>query len=148
MKNFIKIIAVSMFLALCANANDLLFKATNGLVNEKDSGAKVLNDIEMKSVLGGYAFYREPRFDHYGVARSYAYVVLDDYINMNAGAVADEFNLGYNEVMVVKARYDYSVGGYYVYLQVYNFQTNMKVRDYVLDQKGQRILNEFVSLIR
>lgn len=148
MKNFIKIFFISIFLALSLNADDLLFRATNGAVSEQDTSVKVLNKKQMQNVLGGYWFYRAPVFDNYGGIRSYAYVVLDDYINMNAGAVADEFNLGYNEILVVKARYDYNLGGYYSYLQVYNFQTNMKAREYILDQKGLRVLNEFISFLR
>lgn len=145
MIKFIKAILLSILLTIGIQANDLLSKATNGVINNNSNGVKELNVADMKNVLGGYAFYRFPNYDHYGApaVRSYAFVVLDNEINQDAGAVADEFNLGANEVMVAKARYDYGRQQFNSYLQIYNMVTNQKVREVILNNKTGKVLDEF-----
>ena len=53
MKKFLFVV-VSLFLSLnFANANDLLFKASNGALNQNSLGVKKLSDEEMAQVRGG-----------------------------------------------------------------------------------------------
>lgn len=136
-------------LSIWIHADDFLSKATNGVLSEDLAGVKQLNSNEMLEVLGGYAFDRASVFDNYGspATRSYAFVVIDNPVDRNAGAVADEFRLGENELLVAKARYDYNLRNFQGYLQVYNFQTNQKVREYLLDSKGQMVLDDFRAQI-
>ena len=55
MKRLLCIVA-SLFVSLnLAYANDLLFKASNGALNQNSVGVKKLNDEELKGVVGGYA---------------------------------------------------------------------------------------------
>ena len=54
MKKFLFVV-VSLFLSLTfANANDLLFKASNGALNQNSLGVKKLTDDELRGVVGGY----------------------------------------------------------------------------------------------
>ncbi len=147
---FFKVALLSVMLSLGLSASDFLSKATNGVLSEDLAGVKQLNSNEMLEVLGGYAFDRASLFDNYGgspATRSYAFVVINNPVDRDAGAVADEFRLGANELLVAKARYDYNLRKFQGYLQVYNFRTNQKVREYLLDSKGQRVLDDFRTRI-
>ena len=61
MKKFLFVMA-SLFLSLTlANANDLLFKASNGALNQNSAGVKKLTDEEMTQVKGGtYLYTQQP----------------------------------------------------------------------------------------
>ena len=73
-------VVVGLFLSLnFANANDLLFKASNGALNQNSVGVKKLDETELMQVKGGwFGFQRRTDLDFYsGGYRSYAYVVFD-----------------------------------------------------------------------
>ena len=86
MKKFFFVMA-GLFLSLnFANANDLLFKASNGALNQNSLGVKKLTDEEMAQVRGGwFSFQRAPEFDFYSARNNgYAYVVFDNTISSTA----------------------------------------------------------------
>ena len=55
MKRLLFVVAGLLVCLNLAYANDLLFKASNGALNQNSVGVKKLNDDELKGVVGGYA---------------------------------------------------------------------------------------------
>ena len=55
MKRLLFVVAGLLVSLNLAYANDLLFKASNGALNQNSVGVKKLNDEELKGVVGGYA---------------------------------------------------------------------------------------------
>ena len=97
---------------MTAFAEDFLAKVTKGTLSDSDKGVRLLSIEEEGKVVGGYRFTRDPRYDHYGYGRSYAYLVRDD--SGSAYNVAMEF--GFNGLIVAKYRY---MNGYKQYYLTY-----------------------------
>ena len=107
MKKFLFVV-VSLFLSLTfANANDLLFKASNGALNQNSLGVKKLTDEEMTQVRGGwFSFQRAPGLDFYNsvrdksgflrIYRSYAYIVVDNQASYNERYSSAAKRLGFD----------------------------------------------------
>ena len=96
---------VGLFLSLnFANANDLLFKASNGALNQNSVGVKKLTDEEMAQVKGGY--FRVPYLD----TRIHSYWLITDdfyakwengYIMPTSGTATVRDKMGHRGMYVV-----------------------------------------------
>ncbi len=86
MKRLLFVVAGLLVSLNLAYANDLLFKASNGALNQNSVGVKKLTDKEMAQVKGGwFNFQRAPGFDFgNGPYRSYAYFVFDETVSKYA----------------------------------------------------------------
>ncbi|MCR4941388.1 MAG: hypothetical protein K5978_01165 [Campylobacter sp.] len=147
MTRVIKAMLLSMLLALGLHANDLLSKATDGILSDSSMGVKHLSNVEMQKILGGYKFARASEFDFYSTnpnLTSYGFAVLDDK-NEDAGVVADEFNLGANELLVVKVRFNSMERRYTSYVNVYNL-SGQKVRDFT-HSRSHDIIRDFENKV-
>lgn len=78
MKRSFKVALSLMLLVMGLQANDLLSKATGGSISNSSDGVKELSEIEMKNVLGGYAFKRASQYDWRGYMPSTAYIIVSD----------------------------------------------------------------------
>ena len=98
-------IAVGLFLSLnFANANDLLFKASNGALNQNSVGVKKLTDEEMAQVKGG--LLNPTLYKQYS------------YVNSQGHTISSTFwtiNLDSNERRTSSLNLDNGVSGYHNY---------------------------------
>ncbi|WP_289684895.1 hypothetical protein [Helicobacter rodentium] len=91
---------------------DFIALATNGEFNEQSAGVKVLNDEEMRQVVGGGAYVKQDITKQYGVVNNSGqniYYTAYYKVELEAGDSA-YFNLGSNYYAAVAT--------------TYNFQTN------------------------
>ena len=78
MKRLLCIVA-GLFVSLnLAYANDLLFKASNGALNQNSVGVKKLTDKEMAQVKGGLNYSGE--YNQYRYTNSYGQVIRSSYV--------------------------------------------------------------------
>ena len=73
---------VGLFLSLnFANANDLLFKASNGALNQNSVGVKKLTDEEMAQVKGGLNY--STRMQQYTSTNSQGHTIVTYYVTVS-----------------------------------------------------------------
>ncbi len=90
MKRLLFVVAGLLVSLNLAYANDLLFKASNGALNQNSVGVKKLTETELMQVKAGwFGFQRAPGFDfHSGSYSSYAYFVFDTTVSNYATPAA------------------------------------------------------------
>lgn len=146
MLNFLKIVLLSIIITLGVSANeDLLSRATNGAATKNIVGVKMLDDTDMKQVIGGYDFYRLPELDfRSGILYSLAFVVTDDNGKLPAELYkVNGGTLDTNTVLIAHLRLGNGKPQYY--LQVYN--ADKTYFDYAGPQYS-KIMTDFQRIIR
>ena len=122
-----KFLFSSLFVASLASSllgADLLASLTNGNISDNSPGVKVLSLEEAKQVKGGYYFERFTPADHYGVFRSYSYLVTSDsdkklgYASVGGSNELAE-QMGFEKGTLIVARYRVVNGGKQYYLTAY-----------------------------
>ena len=113
MKRLLFVVAGLLVSLNLAYANDLLFKASNGALNQNSVGVKKLDETELMQVKAGwFGFERDSSLDFISqtngrIYRSYAYIVVDNqasyYERYSSAAKRLGFDPKYygNGVMVV-----------------------------------------------
>ena len=163
MKKFLFVV-VSLFLSLTfANANDLLFKASNGALNQNSLGVKKLSDEEMAQVRGGY--FRVPYLDTR--IRTY-WLVTDDYyakwgnghILPTPGTATVRDKMGHRGIYVVilgvenssnRLNYTYSFVAYDTHNKTFasqEFQSNNDIRYRYYTEKSLRVFKSYAKTSR
>lgn len=104
MFGFVKITFLSLILSISLNASDLLSKATNGNVENSNIGVKLLDNQEMKQVLGGYYI---PMYENIAWGAYQTWGTIDDVHPYNG-----------RKLILIAEKYgkDLSSGGFDIYL--------------------------------
>ena len=107
MKRLLFVMAGLLVSLNLAYANDLLFKASNGALNQNSVGVKKLDETELMQVKAGwFGFQRAPGLDFFSSVRdksgflrtyhSYAYIVVDNQASYNDRYVSAAKRLGFD----------------------------------------------------
>ena len=148
MKRLLFVVAGLLVSLNLAYANDLLFKASNGALNQNSIGVKKLTDEEMAQVKGGY--FRVPYLDT--STRRYWLITDDFYASWNNGYIAPTAGtatvrdkMGYSGIYVVilgiqnssnRLTYDYSFIAYDTHSKTpmsmeFKSSNNVRYRHYI-----------------
>ena len=162
MKRLLFVVAGLLVSLNLAYANDLLFKASNGALNQNSVGVKKLTDKEMAQVKGGYYFHRAPSFDTQGVYGSTAWIVSNysiptfnvrnpDPSNIDLTIIRDQMapvpKINNSTIVVAKVRRLGNRKNYF--LQVYDMSRKIWTTNVsYANEYSMRALSEFHNYVR